>query len=100
MLGDMLDGLQWPAVSQLSVQQIGVVNTNLAQIGCPAIVTPATLAEQAFNSIVFPHLSGHRSPAEGQDYNGYPFTYVGLWTYYWTDPATWKPLTATASGLG
>jgi hypothetical protein len=100
MLGDMLDGLQWPAVSQLSVQQIDVVNNNLAQIGCPAIVTPATLAEQAFNSIVFPHPSGHRSPAEGQDYNGYPFTYVGLWTYYWTDPATWKPLTATASAAG
>jgi hypothetical protein len=100
MLGDMLGGLQWPAVSKLSVQQIGVVNNNLAQIGCPAIVTPATLAEQAFNSIVFPHPSGHRSPAEVQDYNGYPFTYVGLWTYYWTDPATWKPLTATASAAG
>lgn len=100
MLGDLLGGLKWPAVNQLTAAQIGVVNTNLAQIGCPVIVTPAALAQRAFNSIVFPHPSGHRSPSEAQTYNGYPFTYIRLWTYYWTDPATWKSLTATASAVG
>jgi hypothetical protein len=76
------------------------VNREMAQIGCPPVVTPAGLAEQAFKTIAFPRPSGHRSPAESQGYDGYAFTYVGLWTYYWTDPATWKPLTATASAAG
>jgi hypothetical protein len=33
-------------------------------------------------------------------YRGYPFTYVGLWTFWWTSPSTWKTLTATASAAG
>ena len=76
------------------------INREMAQIGCPPVVTPAGLAEQAYKTIVFPHPSGHRSPSESEDYNGFPFTYVGLWTYFWTDPDTWKPMTATASAAG
>ncbi len=30
-------------------------------------------------------------------YAGYPFTWVNLWTYYWTDPSTWKSYSATAT---
>lgn len=86
--------------AQWTAAETAEVNREMARIGCPPVVTPAGLAEQAFKDIVFPHPSGHRSPAETQDYNGYPFTYVGLWTYYWTDPATWTPLTATASADG
>jgi hypothetical protein len=33
-------------------------------------------------------------------YQGYPFTYVNLWTYYWTDPASWHASSATASLRG
>lgn len=100
ILGDILEGLKYPGVINLTPAQTTLVNTDLAGSGCPAIVTTATLAQQAFDSIVFPHPSGHRSPSEAQGYNGFPFTYVGLWTYYWTDPATWRPLTATASAAG
>jgi hypothetical protein len=84
----------------LTPQQINDLNMQFSVEGCPAIVTAASLAEQAYEEIVLPRPSGHRSPSEAQDYNGYPFTYVGLWTYYWTDPASWKPLTATASAVG
>jgi hypothetical protein len=100
ILGDILGGLKYPSVNNLIPAQTAIVNQNLAANSCPAIVTTATLAQQAYASITFPHPSGHRSPSEVQDYNGYPFTYVGLWTYYWTDPATWKPLTASASAAG
>jgi hypothetical protein len=100
ILGAILGGLKYPSVNNLTPEQTALVNNDLARSGCPAIVTTATLAQQAFDSIAFPHPSGHRSPSEAQDYNGYPFTYVGLWTYYWTDPATWRPLTATASAAG
>jgi hypothetical protein len=100
ILGDILGGLRYPTVDDLTPAQTVIVNQNLAGNGCPAIVTAATLAQQAFDSITFPHPSGHRSPSEAQVYNGFPFTYVGLWTYYWTDSVTWKPLTATASAAG
>ena len=97
---DALDGLEVGSIAVLTPQQMNGLNRLLATDGCPAIVTAASLAEQAYERIVLPHPSGHRSPSEAQRYNGYPFTYVGLWTYYWTDPATWRPLTATASAAG
>ena len=58
------------------------------------------LAEQAYKTIVFPRPSGSRSPSQTLLYKGFPFTYVNLWTYYWTSADTWKPLTATASAAG
>jgi hypothetical protein len=97
---DALGGLEVGSLADLPIAEIAALNRQFVAEGCPAVVTPATLAEQAFGTIVFPHPSGHRSPSEGQDYNGYPVTYVGLWTFYWTDPATWKPLTATATAAG
>jgi hypothetical protein len=100
IVADTLGGLEVAGVNSLSPAQVTALNQQLQIDGCPALVTTATLAQQAYDSITFPRPSGHRSPPEGQDYNGYPFTYVGLWTYYWTDPATWKPLTATASAAG
>jgi hypothetical protein len=100
MEADALEGLEVGSIAELTPQQTSGLNRLLAADGCPVIVTAASLAEQAYKRIVFPHPSGHRSPSEAQGYNGYPFTYVGLWTYYWTDPATWRPLTATASAAG
>jgi hypothetical protein len=97
---DAVGGLEVDSVAELTPRQIIDLNGLFAADGCPAIVTAASLAEQAYKRIVFPHPSGHRSPSEAQVYNGFPFTYVGLWTYYWTDSATWKPLTATASAAG
>jgi hypothetical protein len=57
----------------------------------------AVAAEKAYASIHFPSPTGDRSPRQTLSYQGYPFTYVNLWTWYWTDPSTWVKLTATAS---
>ena len=82
-------------------------NAFVTRNGCPAVgpaakppPTPAQLAEQAAASFHLALPSGHRSPAEDKDIGGYPFTYIHLWTFYWTDPGTWRSLTATASAGG
>lgn len=62
--------------------------------------SPAQLAQRAAASFKFPKPSGHRSPSESLKYRGYPFSYVNLWLYTWTDPGTWKTMTATASAGG
>ncbi|MCW2528612.1 MAG: histone methyltransferase [Pseudonocardiales bacterium] len=98
--GDALAALEVVNFNSLSANEIAALNAQFASEGCPAIVTPASLAQQAFATIVFPHPSGHRSPSETQSYKGYSFTYVNLWTYYWTDSAIWHPLIATASAAG
>lgn len=99
LVADAADGLEAPP-SAWSPEQVALINAGLAQQGCPPVVTPAALAAQAFASIHFPRPSGERSPSQDQLYDGYPFTYVGLWTFFWTDPGTWHTLSATASAAG
>lgn len=85
---------------QLSLADL---NQMLASQGCPAVPeaaapppSPAELAQRAAASFLLPHPTGSRSPGDAQSYAGYPFTYVGLSTFFWTDQATWAPLTARA----
>jgi hypothetical protein len=59
--------------------------------------SPAVAARKALAMIHFPKPSGDRSPSQHRLYDGYPFTWVNLWTYYWTDPTTWKSYSATAT---
>jgi hypothetical protein len=100
MVGDAADGLEKPP-AQWTLAETQAVNAEMAKIGCPPVVTPAGLAEQAVKTITFPHPSGDRSPRASLLYQGLPFTYVkGFWTFYWTDPSTWKTLSATASAAG
>jgi hypothetical protein len=98
-IGDAVSGLEKP-VAQWTAAETAAVNKGLAAMGCPPVVTPAGLAEQAYKTIRFPEPSGDRSPSQNQLYRGYPFTYTGLWTYWWTSAGTWKPLSATASAAG
>jgi hypothetical protein len=58
------------------------------------------LAQEALASIYLPKPSGHRSPDETNLFQGYAFSWVNLWTFYWTDPGTWRTLSATASAGG
>lgn len=97
MLGDIGDGLELTSLDNLTVQQVDEVNRALEASGCPPVVTPATLAEQAFKTIAFPKPSGDRSPPSSLRYAGYPFTYVNLPTFFWTTAESWKALSATAS---
>lgn len=91
----------------VGVLSLTALNQMLTGNACPAVPvllapppSPATLADRAAASFLLPHPSGHRSPSESKSYNGYPFTYVSLWTFYWNDPRTWGSLTATASAGG
>ena len=81
----------------LTAAQVAQLNTYLAAQGCPTVTTPATLAQQAVAMLRLPKPSGHRSPGETQLYKGVPFTWVNLWTMFWSDPDTWKPVSATAA---
>lgn len=99
LVGDAADGLERPPV-QWTVEETAAINEGLAEEGCPPVTTPASLAEQAWKTIAFPHPSGERSPGLSRLYDGYPFTYVHLPTFYWTNPDTWITLTATASADG
>ena len=62
----------------------------------PAGVTPEQLALQALASVQLPKPVVQRSPSQANNDNGSPYTWVNLWTWWWTTPATWQPRTATA----
>ncbi|HVU92230.1 MAG TPA: hypothetical protein VHC23_08345, partial [Jatrophihabitans sp.] len=59
--------------------------------------SPAVAAQRALALIHFPKPSGDRSPRPSLLYQGLPFTYVNLYTFYWTGPGSWKTLSATAT---
>ena len=75
--------------------------SELRAFGCVANtfvpVNPAVLAQRALGTIRFPHPSGDRSPRLTLLYQGYPFTYVNLYTFFWTSATSWRTLSATAS---
>jgi hypothetical protein len=61
---------------------------------------PRTLALQAEKALRLPLPSGNRSPDQDQQFHGSPFTYVNLWTWFWTDTASWRTQSATARAGG
>jgi hypothetical protein len=72
-------------------------STGEAEIWLPASpggVDPGQVAAQAEKTLNLPRPSGHRSPGEGQRFEGSPFTYVNLWTWFWTDPSMWRSRSA------
>lgn len=80
------------------------LNALLVGGGCPAAPravvppSPIELAQRALASFKLPLPAGHRSPNETLAYRGSPYTYIHLWTYFWTD--SWKTLSATARAGG
>ena len=60
-------------------------------------VTPADLAQQAIALLRLPKPVLHRSPTEANSAGGLPYTWVNVWTWYWTSPATWRERSKTAS---
>lgn len=61
--------------------------------------TPAELAQRALASLKLPHPTTGRSPA-GKLRDGRAFTVVRSWTWVWTDPASYKTLSARAAAGG
>jgi hypothetical protein len=61
------------------------------------VVTPAQLAVEVRDTLPLPTPSIQRSPDETIRFEGEPMTWVNLWTWFWTDPASYRPLTQTVS---
>lgn len=59
-------------------------------------VTPAQLAQQAVAQVKVPEPTFERSPSAGNSDRGVPYTWVNLWTWFWTSPQTWRPVSRTA----
>ncbi len=81
-------------------------NQLMTDNGCPAVPagavppSPATLAQQAADSMLLPDPTAGRYPASTLR-DGRPYTVVSpAYTWYWTDAATWKSYTATARAGG
>lgn len=62
--------------------------------------SPRTLAIRAEKTLRLPQPSGDRSPSQDQRFHGHPFSYVNLWTWFWTDRASWRTRSATARAGG
>jgi hypothetical protein len=63
----------------------------------PTAVTPAQLAQRAVQSLRLPKPVMSRSPSERNSDGGLPYTWVNLWTWYWTSSATWRPRSERAT---
>lgn len=84
--------------------QAGLPPTGLGplmqSVGCAPtlpVVTPAMLAQQAYSLLRLPEPTIERSPTAINSDQGRPYTWVNLWTWFWTDPATFTPRSRTAS---
>jgi hypothetical protein len=84
---------------------IDQLNQLLTDNGCPAVPagavppSPATLAQQAADSMRLPDPTLGRYPAAALR-DGRPYTVVGAYTWYWTDASTWRSYTARAKAGG
>lgn len=72
----------------------------LQSVGCAPtlpVVTPAMLAQRAYSLLRLPKPTIERSPLATNSDQGRPYTWVNLWTWFWTDPVTFTPRSRTAS---
>lgn len=60
-------------------------------------LTPVDLAQRALKSLQLPDPSIGRSPSPQNSDQGEPYTWVHVWTWFWTDPGTFKSKSVTAS---
>ncbi len=72
------------------------------QVAAPPPPDPAVVARAAETQVVTllppPSLDVSPDLPNNVDKNlGMPVTYVNLWFWFWTDPATWHPFSATAA---
>jgi hypothetical protein len=83
------------------------MNPILAANGCPTIgaaaaapPTPGQLAQRAYGRLRLPAPTVERSPPATNSYNGVPFTWLNIWTWFWTSPASYAPVSKTESVPG
>jgi hypothetical protein len=72
----------------------------LRSVGCAqqtVELTPAVLAQQASGLLRLPAPTIERSPDAANSDHGVPYTWVNLWTWFWTSPATFTARSRTVS---
>jgi hypothetical protein len=72
----------------------------LRSVGCSPTAagpTPAVLAQGAYGLLRLPAPTIERSPDATNIDHGVPYTWVNLWTWFWTSPATFTAKARTVS---
>jgi len=62
--------------------------------------TPAQLAQKAYGELNLPSPTINRSPIQTNSdpqFGGQAYTWVGLWTWFWTAPNSWRPSSKTVT---
>jgi hypothetical protein len=99
----------WETFGYSNVTAPAVQNPILAANGCPTVggggaaprpPTPGQLAQRAYGQLRLPAPTIERSPPATNAYNGVPFTWVNLWTWFWTSPASYAPVSKTEAVPG
>jgi hypothetical protein len=88
-----------PAVFAAYMQTIGCAVAPVAA----AAPNPAKLAQSAYGLLNLPKPSiGRSPPPESSDprFGGQAFTWVNFWTFYWTSPKSWRPMSKTVAAGG
>lgn len=62
-----------------------------------AVVTSGQLAREAFDRLTLTRPTVHRSPVETNNYQGDPFTWAHISTWFWTNAGDYRPMTHTVS---
>jgi hypothetical protein len=95
----------WAAVLTVAAMGSGVLPSTglgptLQSLGCSPTATaptPAVLAQQAYGLLRLPAPTIERSPDAANSDHGVPYTWVNLWTWFWTSPTTFAPKARTVS---
>ena len=72
----------------------------LQGVGCAPtmpVITPAMLAQRAYRLLRLPKPTIERSPDANNRDAGRPYTWVNLWTWFWTAPQTFTVQSKTVS---
>lgn len=88
------------AATFLAAGQHRQLEALLRSVGCApqdSGLTPAVLAQEASGLLRLPAPTIERSPDATNSDHGVPYTWVNLWTWFWTSPATFTPKTRTVT---
>jgi len=93
---DVACGAQCQAAAVACAQQ-GFIGCASVGVGGP---TPAQLAIVAYGRLPLATPAVRRSPSEALRYQGLSYSYVNLWTWYWTEPGTFRTVSQTVTAGG
>lgn len=89
-----------PAVCTVPQQPAAPAAAPAPAPAAPAAPPPPSafsLAVAAFGELVMPRPVPSRYPSGTLKTNGHPYTIVNANTWFWTDPATWQPVSKTVT---